>query len=78
MLSTPESVNTIFVKENSLLIIKIIYVSLIKLKELCLLLSILLLLVADPRIARDKFFFRVILLNIFGVISNNTLPFCLY
>ena len=43
MLSTPESVNTIFVKENSLLIIKIIYVSLIKLKELCLLLSILLL-----------------------------------
>ena len=43
MLSTPESVNMIFVKENSLLIIKIIYVSLIKLKELCLLLSILLL-----------------------------------
>ena len=35
-------------------------------------------LVADPRIARDKFFFRVILLNIFGVISNDTLPFCLY
>ena len=35
-------------------------------------------LVANPRIARDKFFFGVILLNIFGVISNNTLSFCLY
>ena len=35
-------------------------------------------LIADLRIARDKLFFRVILLNIFGVISNNTLSFCLY
>ena len=50
MLSTPESINATSVKENSLLIIKIIYVSLfwkitlsIKLKEFYLLLSILLL-----------------------------------